>query len=64
MKHTVDNRAIIQPRTGLVPLRDKSGKLYGYLDPESRIIEFKAQRGGNKTQARDVETVDLKPHLK
>jgi hypothetical protein len=47
---------ILEARAGLVPLRGESGKLYGYFDPQRRVIEFK--RGGQER-----ETVDIKPYL-
>lgn len=46
----------ILDRNELIPLRGSSGKLYGYLDPQRRVIEFK--RGGQER-----ETVDIKPYL-
>ncbi len=50
-------RATIKPETnGAVPLRGPSGRLYGYLDRTTLVIEFK--RGGQER-----EQVDLKPYL-
>jgi hypothetical protein len=48
--------AILETRAGLVPLRGASGKLYGYLDTQRQVIEFK--RGGQER-----ETVDIRPYL-
>jgi hypothetical protein len=45
----------------LIPLRGSSGKLYGYLDPQRRVIEIKAARGGNGRTV--IETIDLAPYL-
>lgn len=55
----VDKRAIIKPGVpaGSVPLRGPSGRLYGYLDPKSLVIEFKHGK-------RVAEQVDLKPLIK
>jgi hypothetical protein len=51
----------ILDRNELIPLRGSSGKLYGYLDPQRRVIEIKAARGGNGRTV--IETIDLAPYL-
>jgi hypothetical protein len=51
----VDKRGTIQPAAPLVEVRGPSGRLYGMLDPQQQIIEFK--RGKQK------ERIDLRPYL-
>jgi hypothetical protein len=60
MTQRIDNRGTIEQPI-LIELRGPSGKLYGMLDRQSLIIEFKAQRGGRGL--REKEQVDLKPYL-
>lgn len=49
-------------QSALVELRGPSGKLYGMLDRQSLVIEFKAQRRGSGAVV-EKETIDLKPYL-
>ena len=52
-----DTRGTIEPvQPVLIELRGPSGKLYGMLDRQSLIIEFK--RNGER-----AETIDLKPYF-
>jgi len=56
----VDNRDTIKPATQpdpVVEVRGASGRLYGRLNRETLVIEFK--RGGQES-----EPVDLKPLIK
>jgi hypothetical protein len=61
MTQRIDNRGTIEQPI-LIELRGRSGKLYGMLDCQSLIIEFKAQRRGSGSVV-EREQVDLKPYL-
>lgn len=49
-KHAIIRSA---PPEGYVPLRGASGRLYGYIDPQTLIVEFKRKN-------EPAEQVDLK----
>jgi len=55
-----NNRAIIKstPPAGHKPIIGPSGRLYGYIDPTTLIVEFK--RGGQETERVDLKTL-IKP---
>lgn len=54
-KHTIPQgsaRRTSDAPLGWLPLRGPSGRLYGYLDPQTQTIEFK--RGGQATERIDL----------
>jgi hypothetical protein len=45
------------PSPGFIPLKGKSGTLYGFIDPARRVIEF-------KRKGLAPETIDLADYFK
>lgn len=52
----LDKRGTLQPNDTRTELRGKSGRLYGYIDPQRMVIEV-------KRKGEPAEEIDLKQYL-
>lgn len=57
MKRTPPPSSTPPPSPAFLPLRGKSGTLYGFIDPARRVIEF-------KRKGLAPETIDLTEYFK